>query len=280
MREEEITQGSIINGIRSEKYPNISCLGIVISARCDLANCKINKAYLITALNAEQWIKGVGLKLACEDLIKAKSIELEKWSKANNFQYEILETFSLEEIEVNIETVEDKKNCKIILDKWKDLYALKEIREQNTIDSKKPCYKLIKSKAKDKLKEIATERNTHLCYIPKDAYNPTNRKSEGLVVDLLDLCTIPIDVMEMLQRNEIDAMVLKQEIRLKLSELLFLENDDDFATVIGQIKSPIIEWLMQRFALSFIRIGIDRPTENDIESIINKTFEGDNNDEN
>ena len=40
-----LTQGTIITGVRSDKYSNIRCNGVVISARCDLANCKISKIY-------------------------------------------------------------------------------------------------------------------------------------------------------------------------------------------------------------------------------------------
>lgn len=42
-----LTQGTIITGVRSDKYSNIRCNGVVISARCDLANCKISKIYYL-----------------------------------------------------------------------------------------------------------------------------------------------------------------------------------------------------------------------------------------
>ena len=37
----DFTQGTIISGIRSKKYPEIICNAIIISARCDLVNCKV-----------------------------------------------------------------------------------------------------------------------------------------------------------------------------------------------------------------------------------------------
>lgn len=37
----EVTQGSIISNIRSQKYLKVSCFGIVISARCDIAQNKV-----------------------------------------------------------------------------------------------------------------------------------------------------------------------------------------------------------------------------------------------
>ena len=38
----EITQGTLISAVRSEKYSGINCYAIVINARCDLAQNKTN----------------------------------------------------------------------------------------------------------------------------------------------------------------------------------------------------------------------------------------------
>ena len=59
MKKREITQGSIITNIRSLKYPNFPCLGIVISARCDFAQDKIQNFYLLSALPIKLWINDV-----------------------------------------------------------------------------------------------------------------------------------------------------------------------------------------------------------------------------
>ena len=51
----EITQGSIITGVRSAQYQGESCCAVVITARCDLANCKIDKVYYLIALPIDDW---------------------------------------------------------------------------------------------------------------------------------------------------------------------------------------------------------------------------------
>ena len=53
---DKFTQGTIIEYIRSTKYPEIKCQGIVISARCDLAQEKINQFHCLSAMNIEEWI--------------------------------------------------------------------------------------------------------------------------------------------------------------------------------------------------------------------------------
>ena len=46
-----LTQGTVITSIRSQKYKNQSCYGIIISARCDIANNKISKIYIHISFN-------------------------------------------------------------------------------------------------------------------------------------------------------------------------------------------------------------------------------------
>ena len=51
----DITQGTIISGLRSSKY-KIETYGIIISARCDIANDKINKIYYLLILFSELFL--------------------------------------------------------------------------------------------------------------------------------------------------------------------------------------------------------------------------------
>lgn len=52
----EIEQGTIIYGVKSKKYPESKCYSIIISARCDVFNGKIDKVYCLTALDVGEWL--------------------------------------------------------------------------------------------------------------------------------------------------------------------------------------------------------------------------------
>ena len=52
---DHITQGTVIYGLRSDKYPEVACYAVIISARCDIANDKIDKLYYLTAVNVRDW---------------------------------------------------------------------------------------------------------------------------------------------------------------------------------------------------------------------------------
>lgn len=59
----KFTQGTIIEDIRSKKYPGIRCKGVVISARCDLEQDKIRQFHCLTALSMDDWIFEVLFKV-------------------------------------------------------------------------------------------------------------------------------------------------------------------------------------------------------------------------
>ena len=66
----QITQGSVISGVRFENYKGTYCSAIVITARCDLANKgKVGKVFYLCAIPLKEWVlsrKGIGIIAAKE----------------------------------------------------------------------------------------------------------------------------------------------------------------------------------------------------------------------
>ena len=74
----------------------------------------------------------------------------------------------------------------------------------------------------------------------------------------------------------IDYQTLKSETKLlekvhlsreTMLEKYWMETEDDFVFEVGCLKSPWCELLLQRFALDFIRIGVDGSTSLDYEHL-------------
>lgn len=73
--------------MRSSKYPSGPCYGIIINARCDIAQHKISKYYYLTAVDAQAWFSSkYGYTLVYGKMIedkrrdicnKAKELELD-----------------------------------------------------------------------------------------------------------------------------------------------------------------------------------------------------------
>lgn len=66
----EVTQGSIISNIRSQKYLKVSCFGIVISARCDIVQNKVDCVHVVSAVPLSIWLKTVVFQKALSVSIK------------------------------------------------------------------------------------------------------------------------------------------------------------------------------------------------------------------
>ena len=52
----EIEQGTIIYGVKSNKYLESKCYSIKISAGCDVFTRKIDKVYCLTTLDVGEWL--------------------------------------------------------------------------------------------------------------------------------------------------------------------------------------------------------------------------------
>lgn len=273
MKEFKITQGSILNGIRSDQYPNTSCFGIVISASCDLENCKISKVYMLTALSVSQWIKQVGIKLAFEDILTQKGNALKDWAKQHgNLNFSILSEFSIEEIEKNVDHVEKPKVKEKIMRNWREFLELKSFVERSEFTSLHSGYETVTKKIKEKLTAIIKGENTHFCFLPSSAYSHDKKNRDGLVVNLLEILPFPISLIDRVGKYEIDNVMLSEEERSELNNIFYLEEPDDYV-VASQLTSPWTEWLMQQFSYSFIRIGINRPTDDEIDTYCTNTLE-------
>lgn len=50
-----LDQGTVLFGLRSDKYSGIPCYGIVITASCDIFNDKVTKLYFLIGVDVKQW---------------------------------------------------------------------------------------------------------------------------------------------------------------------------------------------------------------------------------
>ena len=80
-----IEQGNVYYGFRSDKYPEVCCYAVIISARCDIANNKISKLYYLTAVDAKDWF----CTKAGFDLVYAAAIKENLKNQLSNFEINI-----------------------------------------------------------------------------------------------------------------------------------------------------------------------------------------------
>jgi hypothetical protein len=326
MRDNKITQGTIIHGIRSKKYQGIPCHGIVISARCDLEQCKVSTMYLLSALTIDQWFDQTGFIDSIAKISTEKANALKSSLEKENIEFSVFEKYTIDDMQKVIEKeiastkgrVSLIKKCKDWVE-WRDATTDQYENEENRSN--------ILKKAKELLGEILGGRtishNSRLCFIPDNAFqtdfktfdlreviqylektkdkesiyygnakklinemsaedasnvriilsNAMGDSGKGLIVDLQDVIPCSKEDGEEIIENRYDGKVLTDEERTKVNERFFLESSDDFVTIIGEIKSPWIEWLLQKFGLSFMRIGVDDIKKDDVVEYFLKTIE-------
>ena len=95
--EYQIEQGTVLYGMRSSKYPSGPCYGIIINARCDIAQHKISKYYYLTAVDAQAWFSSkYGYTLVYGKMIEDKRRDICNKAKELELDGQSLLSFSAE----------------------------------------------------------------------------------------------------------------------------------------------------------------------------------------
>lgn len=91
----ELTQGTIISGIRAEKYQETLCNAVVVSARCDIAQRKISHIYYVVAMDIRDWmLSNEGFHTVLAKRIKELEGKLSQKLSNVGLDWETLQTFS------------------------------------------------------------------------------------------------------------------------------------------------------------------------------------------
>lgn len=267
-----LDQGSIIYGLKSIKYPECKCYGILITASCDIANSKVSKYYYLIGVEADEWFKSA----YCFKMIFNKKIQqlFDKYSKIisdEGFDAKTLFSFTPEEINTVINSKDIKHQKKIL----ETLKKLKSINNCTSILDLKNTEINVSKIILDKLKSINKGEEYHYYYLPQDSFLNNKILNKGIIVDLQEIGFIYPDEANLLIENKgidaslLDELDLNENTLTSLKSTFYLENDD-FIDIESTISSPWREHLMQRFSHGFIRIGLDGALTSDLEAISNR----------
>lgn len=233
----DLTQGSIFNNALCEEYTN--CYGLVISARCDLAHCKLEKFSYIPIVSIEDWI--------CKDgfYIAKNRMKSEYLSTISNYLESMGKTKDMMNY-ISLEVIRDK----VLSDSKKDKKAKNKIDKVIALDSHGKYEDLtIEKEDIDKLlkkiiNELVKYSLTGYYFIEK-----VDNKEGYYVALLRELRFIPSNIVYKLSKGFIPT---RKEEGLGI---LFEKEVETFLCC--KLNSPFIEHLMQLFLLQYARIGID-----------------------
>lgn len=274
---DKFTQGTIIEYIRSAKYPDIKCQGIVISARCDLAQEKINQFHCLSAMNIEEWVYEVLFDSVVNQRNNNVLGNIKKYCEQKCMDFATLcgmDMVNFREVLLKSASSKEQKNIQKTVEEWEFISGL--LDNQITKKEKRTFLLQNKKMVENKLKTLYNSSFPKFAFVPEKAYSDGKSSVKGLVVDLQDVVQFDIKVKDPILAYEYDYKVEKsKEKREYINKYFFFESDSDFVIAENVIESPWIEYVLQMFANSFMRIGVDNALEYEIEDFCTEIL-GDN----
>lgn len=278
MMSDKFTQGTIIEYIRSVKYPNIKCEGIVISAKCDLAQEKISQFHCLSAMNIDKWIYEVLFENVVYERKNSILGNIKKHCEQKKLDYGTLCEMSVDSVRqilMKSASQKEQKSIQKIIDERSNIDELLKTK----LEKKEKREFLFKNKkiVESKLKLLYNSSFPKFAFIPEKAYSTGKSNVKGLVVDLQDVIQLDIKVKEPILAYKYDyALQRSQEMKEYINKYFFFESESDFVIADNVVTSPWIEYVLQMFANSFIRIGVDNALGDEIEDYCMEFFKEDN----
>lgn len=267
-----ITQGTIISSLRSKKYLDEVCFGVIITARCDLANKKVNKVFFLEALALEDWVLSkFGMQCVLKGKLNDVICNITNALNKYGLDWETLKSFSDDEVKIVLEQeVNDKNDSSKINDLYK---KYKEISNENTNknDRKKLCNTYSKL-IFESINKIVNGQDMHYVYIPSDGVSSEFKR--GLIVDLQEVDYLSLEEIEDLCSYSIDIKnsSMSTEKKEHYNDRFYIYDGIGYTIPICDIKSPWLEYLMQHFSNVFSRIGIDTPSKDIMKQMITEIY--------
>lgn len=238
-----LDQGCIFYGAYAEDYRGSSNYGLIITARCDIAQNKAKKYSYLPVVSLNDWMR--------QDLVQivkrrvSKNVQnklLETFSKIGGTEL-IIKTYSLEKIRDAFSSEGTEKNrakffeacdLKVLFEKVSEVPVSEEIFNSFLKSFKSEVLQVIKS---------LVGQNESGYYFIDEIWN------EGPHVVLL---------REIHHIDNFTAHKLREGVEMQGS---MAPNylGEKLSYTVGVIDSPFIEHIMQKFSELFVRIGIEDP---------------------
>ena len=261
-----ITQGSIFNNAANEDFGGGDDLGLLISARCDLANNKARKYSYLPVITLEKYIS----YFLVDKLLREQRLgEISKVKDLIRAEGESPETVDHYGVEPSINRLINKPKAKD-----KAMKCLKNINDIKALESKGwgglsggELALIPPKKILQELKFLSENKTEGFFLI--DEVRDFNNSGESLgphVILLREVHHMSALVSDYLREGcDHDTLIGNSmpghPIKLK---------SGGFSYVLCNINSPYIELIMQRFSNLFTRIGVSNPAKKMVDEFLEK----------
>lgn len=265
----EFVQGTIFTCGLSESYPDVPALGMLITARCDTAQDKAAVYNYIPIVPVEAWIGKDGLELVAKRALADGLGKMKSALSDAGMAQSIIDFVEYDMILGELSAGSSKQE-KSIADRFakavKAVRSASEILEKierttadslSFLDANDGLYKGV-------IKELLTNALPEFHYLER---SDIGEKTRGYVALMREIRFISAALGKKIAVG-LDAEEFKslaETFSPGLNHIRF-SAERDFAMPLSCVASPFIEFIMQRFANLFSRIGVtdipkDRITE-------------------
>lgn len=264
------TQGTLFTCAAAEDYTGCNVHGLVITARCDVAQNKAAVFNYLPVVPLDDWIHRDGRVLLCDRITKSLLGRMRRALKSASYSESILLTESPEAILDTLFPVDaTSKSDQKARVTFQEL--VRDYREACNAHESEPLQYLAKEIANKHsgerdslLRELIHHRLNGYYFLPSIV---PDGSTEGYVVLLREIRHIPRDLAarigEGISAEEYAAMCTD---RPHFAARLSFEREP-FGMPVGLLQSPHTEHLMQVFSMLFSRIGLPDPDPSYVENV-------------
>jgi hypothetical protein len=245
-----ITQGSVFNFARSDDYSE-NVLGMVISARCDLAKLKQEKFIYVPVVKAKDWIELTLIPKLTDELRKSLLSEMRNILKSNNLSETALDTFG---VDTAANLLKGKSDENEFLEKIKKLNFVERCLHAGRFDKSVLNPKLLSARIDD----VVNNKSEGYFFIDEIIDYQGGVESLGSHVVILGE---PRPIHQKAAQGIADGLDHEQ---ISLSDRAYdsiTKSASEMSYILCNVKSPYIELILQRFSSFYSRIGVDDPSK-------------------
>lgn len=265
-----ITQGTLFSNAISSEEDEYNRLGLLISARCDIANKKQSRYHYIPVLTFFDWMAINVIPIHCKERLLSCCNRLGSQVKEKSYKTNLLRYTKSKDLH-------SLKNLQGLINFIELLQAQLELPKQQKIsDSVSDVLEIAnemigltntKLTEQDTLEYISKYEKKEFDKIAKrllDGFQgyyfigSVNNLKGQYVAELREIYTVSKEFVHYLgTNNEISEKALNVMQDISLGNLRTSEENVLKYAVVGEVQSPMIESIMQKFGINFIRVGID-----------------------
>lgn len=260
VRAGEMTQGVIFAGATADHYKQCQLYGIVITARCDVAQSKVPLLNYLPIVRWEDWIARDGRLILCQRALSDRLETIKSALRDKKHSPDILSLHPAKKIvetffpvTVNGKIDKTRERLDRVLGELEVLDKLLA-RPANESHTTQQIISTVRKNYENFTREVFSQKVAGYYFLP----SVTNASGDGLgyVVLLRQVATLPTALStaigEGCDRDQYHALCSADSQCIGRLDL----ETSDFAYPVGKLRSPEIEHLMQTFSLLFGRIGI------------------------